>query len=162
MTFLNQIWPSHSPPSAFLCPHHPWDKIQIPKDNQDSRPITSKPRSFPGLLLFPRRLLDGYWMRHARSHLCTFAQAGPSAWMPSPTWPIPRYSLRPRSNVHSSLRSFLSPSLLETLNCSIYYICESVSFPSLLPCWPLRTLTSNITFGLSGCLNLHPAQCHME
>lgn len=158
VSLLNQIWPSHSPPSALLCPHHPWDKIQIPKDN---RALHSKPRSFLGLLLMPRRLLGGSWMCHACSHLWVFAQAEPSVWMPSPTWPIPPYSLRPSSNVHSSMKYFLSPSLLETLNCSICRICESLIFPSLLPCWPLRTLASSIMLGLSGCLNLHPAQRHV-
>lgn len=51
VTFLNQIWPSHSPPSTLLCPHHSWDKIQIPKDSQHSRSFTVN--NFPVQACFP-------------------------------------------------------------------------------------------------------------
>lgn len=135
VTFLNHIWPSHSPPLTLLCPRHPWGKIQVPKDSQHSRQLHNKQLPFPGLFLFPRRLLDVPECTMCVHTSRSLLREGLLPGLPSLTWSIPPHSLRPSPNVHSSPQSFLRSSLLETLNCSIFMRkkkCNFSKYPPLL------------------------------
>lgn len=93
----------------FLCGHHTWDKLPIPKDGiqSPSQPGPSFP--FQACCFSPADC----WMvpEHATCVHTSRLLLGQSLLpgMPSPTWPTPPCFLRPSTNVHSTLESFLSP-----------------------------------------------------
>lgn len=129
VTFLNHIWPSHSPPLTLPCPYHPWDKIQVSKDSQHSRPNKQLFLSRPASL--PIKTVGCTWLCRVCSHLQVFAQVGPSAWVALPD--LAHSSSFFKTLLKCPLLPPVFPGPEETLNCSIFWGRKCVTFPSLAP-----------------------------